>query len=398
MSYLTNNMNAEDVTLLALEEEKEASRRNKEELAETQDVSGCTIFSILPYGLAALTVSVISLSLFWGANTVISSPSISNGLQPFDGVFPSINRPNLNVLLKLSTHSMGCMYIDPMDAILNPDLHNTSIAPFYRSRSKGEKPLFKWEEVQKSANTNGHRFCRAVRDNWACKGPRYEEMLNSTEPHESKSCSLTENLPVGTRIYWEGNSHIAQAFWYMVCESNFDHILNIGTLYSSHSVVVYHAPTDILLLMIDNDDCFLPGNETDINDSKTIELLTDVGFSPHLIVFGDVNYQSDNRRTAQKKSLIHRYPDAKFLDVRGSVMPAEDCVADFMHCVESEVDSCRKHACMPGPVARHADLLAKMFGHGLCSNAPHVSPLFYERSQRCLTNIDIKKHLVNAAA
>ncbi|KAH8058897.1 carbamoyltransferase [Aureococcus anophagefferens] len=65
-------------------------------------------------------------------------------------------------------------------------------------------------------SASDHEWCTLTRDNWACVGGAYAAVLNRTRPYRPWRFQLA-NLPLGTRVFADGNSYLAERMTTLLC-------------------------------------------------------------------------------------------------------------------------------------------------------------------------------------
>ena len=65
-------------------------------------------------------------------------------------------------------------------------------------------------------SASDHEWCTLTRFNWVCVGDAYAAVLKRTRPYRSSRFQLA-NLPLGTRVFADGNSLFAERMTTLLC-------------------------------------------------------------------------------------------------------------------------------------------------------------------------------------
>jgi len=210
---------------------------------------------------------------------------------------------------------------------------------------------FTWAQVNALLTAAGHSWCSLSRDNWACVGERYYTVLKQT-PTYNPQLRLGA-FPRGTRIFIEGNSHLAEMLDTIICNSH-SVVWNIDGI-ETNSLLAVDFAGDVALLMLDNDEHWTHHHNRTSNMLHRASFLTS---KQTIIVLGDLN----NYLCSSCKSEAHlrtaawnrSFPDAAVLTYDGSLLPS-GCEADFHNCK----NSVHGHTCFPGPIIQVAETMVR---------------------------------------
>jgi hypothetical protein len=208
---------------------------------------------------------------------------------------------------------------------------------------------FTWAQVSALLTSTGHSWCSLTRDNWACIGKRYANILKKT-PLYNPALRL-DAFPRGTRIFAEGNSFLAEMLYTVICNSN-GVVWNVdGT--ESNSILSVDLDHDVAMLLLDNDDHWTH------HHNRTVDMLHEAMDQPDLVVLGDLNnYQCAQRDTCKSDAHLRKaawrksFPGAVIMAYDGRLVPA-GCEANFNNCRNSN----ENHACFPGPINQVAETM-----------------------------------------
>ena len=231
------------------------------------------------------------------------------------------------------------------------DMHNTS----YALRKMRPGHSMTWQDIEASVTRAGHPYCALVRDNWSCKGHRYEKRLERTALY-NRSLSLSA-FPPGSRIFASGNSFFAQKIQTLICNSKCHVWADIRT----NDVVAYDDESGVLLTLFDND----PTLNGDVPFTQwVVEWFMG---NPTLVVLGDFNardwpgwghsfphgWAKQMAPEARMSEWVRAFPGAVVMSYGGRRLP-NNCRAEFTDC---DPDNRVGHTCIPGPVNRYAEAL-----------------------------------------
>jgi len=199
------------------------------------------------------------------------------------------------------------------------------------------------------------------RDNHACMGPRYEEVLKQTG--RLPQPLTLQGLPRGFRLFASGNSYFGNIFEMLLCSSEGDFYHASGSTYFAYS-----ASNDAMVLMIVN-------HEINKDTKGTIDLLKHALGDVDAAVLGDFNFAKKSRSSpfaaAFPAATIVEFPTAPlFGPVAGHPAlkgPAYGCSADFTNCGGRD----HAHTCVPGPVVYRTEEVMQL----VLGSVPHSRTL-----------------------
>jgi hypothetical protein len=232
------------------------------------------------------------------------------------------------------------------------DFHNASKGNINGKPRNGTS--WTWAQNFDLVTSQKHKWCKMQRDNWSCMGERYKEVLADTPPYDA-TYSLAY-LPPGFRLYFEGNSYLAEQIYAALCNSpgvNEYKVYRDG-IKNTNDLIVYDPLRNVSVLVIDNDD-FLFKHRDKIG--KIVRL-----FDPHAIVLGDIN--SGPGSLVERENFFSNNRNASTVFSWVNTLPT-GCSADFKDCKIGG-----GHQCFPGPVFRAAEnMISKAVGRALASRA-----------------------------
>lgn len=222
---------------------------------------------------------------------------------------------------------------------------NYQFATDRQNHLKNTHPLregtsFSWADVDVSVRAGGHEFCSMIRDNYACYGPLYEEVLRRHKPLDKNHVNLGQVRPKSF-IFMQGNSYLAEVVYYWLCYDEETLVWFLKPV--PNSIFAYHKRTQSALLLIDND------SPVERNPVKTACSLQRMALSPSVILVGKVNSQGPN---VEERTHIYAeaFPDAVTLELAENQFLPRDCPE---HECDAERDGeFNLHKCVPGPIAR----------------------------------------------
>lgn len=131
---------------------------------------------------------------------IIAMAALGAGARPPRGSPRGPPRgPNLALMLE---HGLELEAVSPIRKATN----SSSLPPTLHGIRRGVG--WSWQDNAAAVERGGHRFCALVRDNWACVGERYEQVLRRTPRFDTRWALGT--LPRHTKIFCEGNSFLAE--------------------------------------------------------------------------------------------------------------------------------------------------------------------------------------------
>lgn len=217
--------------------------------------------------------------------------------------------------------------------------------PFRPMRDVGETILQNWSFVSNEVEEAGHSWCSLYRDNWACVGDRYKEVLQQT-PLYNQSFAL-DAFPSHSNIYVDGNSIIGQLISTIICNSkHVDHVwLLEGS--TSNSLFVKSTQPNITLLLVCN------SIKLQNSPADTLTFMKTINFTPDYIIRGITNNKVKN--DDHHKIFTEEFPFATYLNttINHRNLP-DNCRADFRNCEQGI-----GHTCLPGPVNTFAEQLVR---------------------------------------
>jgi hypothetical protein len=248
-------------------------------------------------------------------------------------------------------------FVDYAISILKPDpvAYNLAGPASHPIRSNYN---WTWEQNRNLVERNGHMWCSIVRDDYACMGTRYENMLKKTKPFDQKHFGM-DKLPDNTSILAIGNSYLNQLVTYWACASGASvQIMNLKSKGGvSNNMVVTLGRRSIVLL----------DNSPIAEDNKKLSVfLSEMSACPTIIYHGGVNsfkhYSKSIRKwgpalserldmftaSCPSSTVISQSQKSFGIGVVGS-----GCIAENKGCANGS-----GHQCIPGPVARAAELFA----------------------------------------
>ena len=232
---------------------------------------------------------------------------------------------------------------------------------------------FTWQRNFEIVNSTGHQWCPIVRDNHACYGEHYKNMLRITTPYDAQRYNL-KNFSEGSKIYAEGNSHLLELLYLPICASgNHFHGLQLGKNGNSLFVFLKSKISErgfsriginklnISMLVFDNHHYFAgPASST----MRNIVFLKR-NFWPTHIVLGKIN---ENRESCSYRAKLFKraFPASRIICRcydGGSVYSdiADSCTADFQDCKSKVL---MEHQCIPsrGVIRGATELMKEWLG------------------------------------
>lgn len=213
---------------------------------------------------------------------------------------------------------------------------------------------FNWRDVLTTISRTKHHACSLTRDNYACHGSRYENILKNTVEFQQQ-CGL-EHLAPGSRILLDGNSFLNELVLSWICESNHSKIAHLSRVNesnsSSNNMIIIIDPlinsnsnnnkfNKIEIVLIDNDIVL------QTNITKLKEYLNYLEFSPNIISVSRNNF---NISIIDKTKEYHSFfPNSRIFNYNNSKNNTNldigtSCGADFHNCIGFK----RHHQCIPG--------------------------------------------------
>ena len=132
-----------------------------------------------------------------------------------------------------------------------------------------------WNEVYDAVRAGGHQYCSLIRDNWACSGERYINMLRQTQPYQAETFSLSRVKP-NTKIFLQGNSLFGEVIFPTLCQND-TITFKLKKFQNSH--LAYVPESNVTVILSCNGD---PSEEY-------IKLMVKNSWIPDLIVLSDLN-------------------------------------------------------------------------------------------------------------
>lgn len=226
-----------------------------------------------------------------------------------------------------------------------------------------------WQRNFEIVNGTGHQWCPIVRDNHACYGEHYKNMLKLTTPYNTQRYNL-KNFSHGSKIYAEGNSHLLELLYLPICATGnnlygFQLGKNGNSLFAFLSSKMSNRrfsrvevdKLSVSILVFDNHDYFAGPMST---TRRNIDFLKR-SFSPTHILLGKIN--GNVERCSYRAKLFKRSFPASRIICRcydgGSVYSgiSDSCTADFQDCKSNVL---MEHQCVPSRgVIRGAEELMK---------------------------------------
>ncbi|RYH17180.1 hypothetical protein EON65_28960 [archaeon] len=239
--------------------------------------------------------------------------------------------------------------IRPYSSIIkvHPDLRNNISHAMWPIRNAR---LFTWEHVAYDAKAGGHRWCSLQRDNWSCTGENYINYLRRI-PQFNASFYHPNFLRRGTKIFFEGNSYLAQIMVSLICETNPTVVYRLDNV--TNDILAYYAESDVLILGIDNDQWL------QTHPSQIARLLQAVGFYPLFLIIGPSNFKAlsnSNQTMSYQDRMMTFYSiwqESVLVPLRYYHVK-QDCAAEFFQCQQFPKFNYH-HQCFPGsmiPIAQ----------------------------------------------
>jgi hypothetical protein len=238
------------------------------------------------------------------------------------------------------------------------DIHTKRIdrgAPALRRIRHGAG--FTWKSNRNLVESAGHVWCNFLRDNWACHGKQYAQVLKQT-PVFNRSFALSQ-LPSGTNILVHGHSHLALLVTTLICASRAAADVEVykisaqNEILSGNSLVAYLPKNNVTVLLLSNERIW----DKVENYEKLFKFLSLWRFSPLFVLLGQVNSDKGSESRIQRLSKIRRqFPKADILPMSSSTFITDQCQTP--QCTTGV--SKGSHSCSPGPILRHAERLGKV--------------------------------------
>lgn len=187
-----------------------------------------------------------------------------------------------------------------------------------------------------------------VRDNWSCAGYNYTRVLNTT-PCYNSSLSF-DRWPAEMRVYAEGNSVLAQLLFTVLCNSHAK-VWKINGVLSNSDFAF--AKSGASMFLLDNH------NFWNLNTSRSMVLLKEIGFDPTVIVYGDFNFRGEFSKTERRDMFKNTFDRSRLVNF--TPRDASPCCAEFRNCGPGK-PGCG-HGCFPGPINRDAEDLVRAILH-----------------------------------
>jgi hypothetical protein len=214
------------------------------------------------------------------------------------------------------------------------------------------QPSGSWDPVYEATTTGGHQWCNLVRDNWSCSGDKYTEILKKTQHYDSKRLN-PRLLTKGTKIFFEGNSLLAELFISIFCGTDPPFLYHIGG--PTDSYLAYYPENDVILFALDNQYVWQS------RPREIVEVLLKSNFHPIFIAVGGINViaKEEDGETKIDRIALYRdtWPEAVIIPMLHSHLEWT-CKAEGLHCGYGF-----GHQCFPGPVIREAEYLMKHILH-----------------------------------
>lgn len=226
------------------------------------------------------------------------------------------------------------------------DIHNLSAGAAFGIRALHDGRT--WHTIRNSIVTGGHQWCAVQKDLWSCTGLRYVERLKQT-PHYNRSHFDPRRLRHGTKIFFEGNSYLAEVLYSIICETNPSVIVQFGS--ATNDILAHYPEANVTIFGIDN------GERLQTHFHRITQLMQEVHYCPTFVILGSVNYHFDPANPSISINLERQnwyqsiWPNATILPWFASHL-GTDCKADGQDCLPGE-----GHQCFPGPVLRTAEHL-----------------------------------------
>jgi len=208
------------------------------------------------------------------------------------------------------------------------------------------KCAFSWEQVADSM-VGCHQWCLLARDNWSCAGYNYTRVLNTT-PCYNSSLSF-DRWPAEMRVYAEGNSVLAQLLFTVLCNSH----AKVWKISRSCNSVFAIAKSGASMFLLDNHEFW------NLNTSRSMALLKNIGFDPTVIVYGDFNSRGELSKTERRDMFKNAFDRSRLVNF--TPRKQKTCCADWKNCAPG-VAGC-VHGCFPGPINRDAEDLVRAILH-----------------------------------
>ena len=209
------------------------------------------------------------------------------------------------------------------------------------------KTNYTWSHNFDILTQTGHNSCSILRDNHACFGENYADILNITTPYQGHRYNLLSFEAKHERILAVGNSHLLELLYLPICAtpSIFGYHFGFNTfLFQAVSAEGSHfsLQRETTMLILDNDKYFATPKRTTI-------FLEEIGYSPTIIILGHINAGWVSCRERHQTYAEH-FPRARIICRCGTLRSsqvetgiADYCQADGHDC-ESNAEG---HQCVP---------------------------------------------------
>lgn len=240
-----------------------------------------------------------------------------------------------------------CSYFETVEFEWTNESHSSSDLSLHRLPVREGAP-FTWEDYHRAVDGTAHTACPLIRDNWACVGDKYRDALLHTKPFNHTAFGF-RTLRSSTRVFLEGNSHLAEIVVSILCADPPTKLWLIDP--PTNSLMAFYQEHMALVLMMDND------KQWNSHTSSMIELLKKVEFNPSFIVLGPLNSEGPTDHANR----VSEYAAAFHTSIIIESVPKlrNDCPADFKNCDTSIRGARAGHQCLPGPVVRHSEALMR---------------------------------------
>lgn len=235
------------------------------------------------------------------------------------------------------------------------------------------KDTFTWQRNFEVVNSTGHHWCPILRDNHACYGEHYRNVLRLTTPYDTQRYSL-RNFGEGSKIYAEGNSHMLELLYLPICASgNHFHGFQLGK--NGNSMFVFSTSKisekrflrieveklSVSMLVFDNHNYFAGPTSSAIRNINFLKRY----FLPTHILLGRIN--GNRERCNYRAKLFKRaFPTSRIICRcydEGSTYSgiADSCTADFQDCTSKVM---MEHQCVPsrGVIRGATELMKEWLG------------------------------------
>ena len=204
---------------------------------------------------------------------------------------------------------------------------------------------FTWEKNFDVLNSSGHPFCSILRDNHACVGDLYRDVLIRTPTFDKVRFGL-QNLPQNSTLLVYGNSFTLETIYLPLCYSHEPW----GYWLGANNFLIWTGNIDVLI--VDNDRFYAWGKNA--TSDKLINMLLNFSFAPTHIVLGNINFRGCSNET----DFSEVWPTAKIVNMCDHGM-GRNCNSNTNDCPAPG-----GHQCVPSPGAVHS---AEKMMHDLVS-------------------------------